>query len=54
MLLQVDGVRRVACLNIEVEGHSSADCPDYLPLQDGYLPHLRGDVIDLKVIYDNR
>ena len=54
LLLQVEGVRTVACLNIELEGSLDSDCQDYLPLPDGYLPHLRRDAIDLKVIYDNR
>lgn len=54
LLLQVDGVHRVACLNIEADAINSADCLDYLPLPDGYLPHLRPDAIVLKVIYDNR
>jgi len=54
LLLQVEGVRRVSCLNIEVEGIDAENCTDYLPMPDGGLPHLSQDVIALKVIYDNR
>jgi len=54
LLLDVAGVRRAINLNVKLQGVTSVDCQDSLPVPDGYLLNLTADVISLKVVYGDR